>query len=584
MSPEQSLSSSSSRDAGSSKAASKDDTSHAGAEDPGHQEQRPEGDGVAFERGDTSMFLSALRFGEPGCRTGTDPEESAEEENWELDIAPGNSGYIPSGHLYLQRVQHQSRRTRRRMHMEQAEDYKRREAERLLTENMRESLEGDKRQVTAEEESEHPRPQTSFVPVPIEEIEARTPWRCDSPQFGRADAALKTDYPIRTDPEESAEEENWELDIAPGNSGYIPSGHLYLQRVQHQSRRTRRRMHMEQAEDYKRREAERLLTENMRESLEGDKRQVTAEEESEHPRPRQTSFVPVPIEEIEARTPWRCDSPLFGRADAALKTDYPIRTDPEESVEEDNWELGDFRALGWSFAMGGPLTPAPQGTLPWLPYGTRIDSATNVLMPVQPAPGHQDNASTMIYAHTSEMAAILCTPACKLDHAPKKKKFFSYRGPAKRVVLWYWHYWLPIFPQAAAQQSEDAGVYAEGGALCDAPLESFAIIAEQLREHTVSKSGVSTPVGPPPEATAGGWQSAVLPEPASNDKHVPPPPASSDGSCPASSEDPGGSGGSRVCRRRYGGCIPAGRMDQGGACRPGHYYNPAKARGGRQGV
>ncbi|KAK8773648.1 hypothetical protein V5799_011818 [Amblyomma americanum] len=111
----------------------------------------------------------------------------------------------------------------------------------------------------------------------------------------------------------------------------------------------------------------------MRQSLEGDKRQVTAEEESEHPRPR-TSFLPVPVEEIEARTPWRCDSPLFGRADAALETDYPI---------------SDFRALGWSFAMGGPPTPAPQGTLIWVPYGTRIDSATNVLMPAQPVPGHQ---------------------------------------------------------------------------------------------------------------------------------------------------------------------------------------------------
>ncbi|KAK8761361.1 hypothetical protein V5799_027372 [Amblyomma americanum] len=59
---------------------------------------------------------------------GTDPEESVEEENWDLDIAPGNSGYIPSGHLYFQRVQRQSRRTRRRMYKEQAEDYKRRES------------------------------------------------------------------------------------------------------------------------------------------------------------------------------------------------------------------------------------------------------------------------------------------------------------------------------------------------------------------------------------------------------------------------------------------------------------------------
>ncbi|XP_077486267.1 uncharacterized protein LOC144097414 [Amblyomma americanum] len=77
--------------------------------------------------------------------------------------------------------------------------------------------------------------------------------------------------------------------------------------------------------------------------------------------------------------------------------------------------------------------------------------------------------------------------------------------------------------QAAAQQSEYAELYAEGEALCDAPLENCAIIEEQLKEHTVFKSGVSTPTGPPPEATVAGWQSAVPPEPASKDEHVPPP-------------------------------------------------------------
>ncbi|XP_077501307.1 uncharacterized protein LOC144112224 isoform X2 [Amblyomma americanum] len=269
--------------------------------------------------------------------------------------------------------------------------------------------------------------------------------------------------------------------------------------------------------------------------------------------------------------------------------------------------------------MGGPPTLALQGTLIWVPYGTRIDSATNVLMPAQPVPGHQFVVMQVPAMRMNGrgsggegMVPPYAVPAPgafpqghygEQIHYPPAAAGQSWRRPSVDIAYIQpptTSYQAPLFSipnapppfentgmapleeqlapeeQAAAQQSEGAGVYAEGGALCDAPLESFAIMAEQLREHTVSKSGVSTPVGPPLRADSWGWQSAVLPEPASNDKHVPPPPASSDGSCPASSEDPGGSGGSQVCRRRYGGCIPAGRMDQGGACRPGQLLRPCK--------
>ncbi|XP_077501303.1 uncharacterized protein LOC144112122 [Amblyomma americanum] len=179
--------------------------------------------------------------------------------------------------------------------------------------------------------------QTSFLPVPVEEIEARTPWRCDSPLFGHADAALETDYPIS-----DFRALGWSFAMggpptpAPqGTPIWVPYGTLIDS-------------------------AANVL--------------MPAQPVPGH---QQTSFLPVPVEEIEARTPWRCDSPLFGHADAALETDYPI---------------SDFRALGWSFAMGGPPTPAPQGTPIWVPYGTLIDSAANVLMPAQPVPGHQQTS------------------------------------------------------------------------------------------------------------------------------------------------------------------------------------------------
>ncbi|XP_077490349.1 uncharacterized protein LOC144101171 [Amblyomma americanum] len=107
---------------------SKDDTSHAAARGFGHQEHGLEGDDVGCERGYASMPLSASSLGEGACTTGTEAEQSVEEENWELDITPGTSGYIPRGHGYFQRARHWSRRTRRRMYKEQTEDYKRREA------------------------------------------------------------------------------------------------------------------------------------------------------------------------------------------------------------------------------------------------------------------------------------------------------------------------------------------------------------------------------------------------------------------------------------------------------------------------
>ncbi|XP_077486810.1 uncharacterized protein LOC144098161 [Amblyomma americanum] len=189
-----------------------------------------------------------------------------------------------------------------------------------------------------------------------------------------------------THAEKSVEEENWELDISPGNPGYAPSGHLYFQGARHKSRRIRKQMYKQQTEEYKRRQAEHLMIATARETAEGDKRQETAEEDSERPRPRmalspRTNFVPVPVEEIEARTAWRNDYPRFDRADAALGTDYPIC-----DVQA---QAGNAQAQGSSFARGGWPTSAPQGTLICVPYETRIDTATNVLMPAQPAPGHQ---------------------------------------------------------------------------------------------------------------------------------------------------------------------------------------------------
>ncbi|XP_077511775.1 uncharacterized protein LOC144122118 [Amblyomma americanum] len=135
---------------------SKDDTSHAAARGLGHQE-RLQGDGVGCERGYASLSLSTLSLGEAACRTGTEADESVEEENWELDITPWTSRYIPRGHGYFQWARHCSRRTRRRMYKEQTVDYKRREAERLM-QIVQESLEGDRRQDAAEEEREHPPP------------------------------------------------------------------------------------------------------------------------------------------------------------------------------------------------------------------------------------------------------------------------------------------------------------------------------------------------------------------------------------------------------------------------------------------
>ncbi|KAK8771442.1 hypothetical protein V5799_025314 [Amblyomma americanum] len=47
-------------------------------------------------------------------------------------------------------------------------------------------------------------------------------------------------------------------------------------------------MYKQQTEEYKRRQAERLMMATERETVEGDKRQETAEEESERPSPRMT--------------------------------------------------------------------------------------------------------------------------------------------------------------------------------------------------------------------------------------------------------------------------------------------------------
>ncbi|XP_077486740.1 uncharacterized protein LOC144098052 [Amblyomma americanum] len=108
------------------------------------------------------MSLSALSLSEDGFRTVTDAEKSVEEENWELDISPGNPGYTPSGHLHFQRARHKSRRIRKQIYKQQTEEYKRRQAERLMMTTARETAERDKRHETAEEESEHPRPRVTL--------------------------------------------------------------------------------------------------------------------------------------------------------------------------------------------------------------------------------------------------------------------------------------------------------------------------------------------------------------------------------------------------------------------------------------
>ncbi|XP_077486715.1 uncharacterized protein LOC144098019 [Amblyomma americanum] len=150
-------------------------------------------------------------------------------------------------------------------------------------------------------------------------------------------------------------------------------------------------MYKQQTEEYKRRQAERLMMATERETVEGDKRQETAEEESERPCPRmtlspRTNLLPVPVEEIEARTAWRND--FFGRADAALGTNYSIG-DTQAQTGDCQAQAGNPQAQGWPVALGGRSAPATHGTLIWVPTVTRIDSTTNVLMPAQPAPGHQ---------------------------------------------------------------------------------------------------------------------------------------------------------------------------------------------------
>ncbi|XP_077486314.1 uncharacterized protein LOC144097464 [Amblyomma americanum] len=138
--------------------------------------------------------------------------------------------------------------------------------------------------------------------------------------------------------------------------------------------------------------------------------------------------------------------------------------------------------------------------------------------------------------------------------------------------------------QAASQQFEDAEVCAEGGALCDAPLESCAIMAVQLREHTVSKSGVSTPAGPPAEATVAGWQSAVPPEPASNDKHVPPPRLAATAAAQPAQRAPEVWAVPECAEEDTVAAFLLGEWTKVERAGQGNYYDPAKVRSGRRGV
>ncbi|XP_077486349.1 uncharacterized protein LOC144097522 [Amblyomma americanum] len=138
--------------------------------------------------------------------------------------------------------------------------------------------------------------------------------------------------------------------------------------------------------------------------------------------------------------------------------------------------------------------------------------------------------------------------------------------------------------QAAAQQFEDAGVYAEGGALCDDPLENCAIMAEQLREHTFSKSGVSKPPDPPPEATVAGWQSAVPPEPASNDQHVPPPRPAATAAAQPAQRAPEVRAVPKFAEEDTAAAFLLSEWTKVERAGQANYYDPAKARSGRRGV
>lgn len=364
-------------------------------------------------------------------------------------------------------------------------------------------------------------------------------------------------------------------------------------------------MYREQAEEFKRRQAELMMMEATQE----------VPEEDTECRPPGSNLVPVPVEEIEARIPWCTDFPPMGRADAACGTDY--------SYAQGSGAVP--AAPGWPLAMAEQPAPASSGTVIWVPYGTQVDSASNVLLPAQPAPGHQFVVMQVPAqgmhgpgAGGEGMVHPYAVPApAAFPHGPdgEGSPYVAAGGPVwmgPSADVAYAQptasdqappiFWIPSAPpfehagivafaeqpapeeQAVVQLFEETGAYAEEEAPRDAPPASGAFAAEGLGEHTFAEPEVSTPAGPPPEVTAKGGQSTVPPEPASGDQHVPPlQPAATTAAQPAkrTSEVPA------VARRAEDDAVAAflqgewAKVERAGQ---GNYYDPAKARTDRRAV